>query len=513
MSAPSEPEKYSIDEMMDRLKGRPAEDPLHEGELVTRDDGSQAIRVRKRKRRSRQPHKEERQNSRRARIVQVSAALILLLLAIFAAGAAIIFANSAPFRKGLIEKITLSTGASVELEQFRVNPTSANAGRIVLTWPEAHLLRDLTLRDVKAEISPSSFLGKSMTGEEAISSEGTLTLRIPDPDKISQNARSTGDALPVRFKRYAIPKLHILLGDPAAPLIRLQSSEGSFHPVKANGRPQLLLSRGDLVINGWPKLRIDRSHIEFRGNEVDVVGMRLAYDTDTRGVFELSGTVAPHTFDRPSTLAVELDSFLVSGIAGPELGRLFSGRIDTISADKSSHLSFTPGPRPNTSLVVTFRNTLTTPFELNGFPFLFGLAKSLNDDWFERPVSESDVTGVLRRGEGAVAISDLSFEHKGRMALRGGVTMAPDRRLSGSLEVGIAEGMIQASVPSTDSRRLDSMFGPSREGFRWITLKIGGTAAAPVDNFKELLESAPKQAKKTEPDSGNPTFEDLTAPK
>lgn len=513
MSAPSEPEKYSIDEMMDRLKGRPAEDPLHEGELVTRDDGSQAIRVRKRKRRSHQPHKEERQNTRRARIVQVSAALILLLLAIFAAGAAIIFANSAPFRKGLIEKISLSTGASVELEQFRVNPTSANAGRIVLTWPETHLLRDLSATSVKAEISPSSFLGNSMVGEEAISSEGTLTIRIPDPDKVSRNARTSAESLPVRFKRYAIPKFHILLGDPAAPLVRLQNSEGSFHPVKANGRPQLLLSRGDLIITGWPKLRMDRSHIEFRDNEVDVVGMRLAYDTDTRGIFELSGSVAPYAFDHPSTLAVELDSFLFAGIAGPELGRLFSGRIDTLPTDKSNHLSFIPGPRPNTSLAVTFRNTLTTPFELNGFPFLLVLARTLDDDWFEHPVSESDVTGMLRRGDGAVAISDFNFEHKGRMALRGGVTMAADRRLSGSLEVGIAEGMIRSSIPSSDSRRLDAMFGPSIEGFRWITLKIGGTAAAPADNFKELLEAAPKPAKKPDADSENPSFEDLTAPK
>ena len=49
---PSEPEKYSIDEMIDRLKNPPDEEPIEKGELVTRADGSQAIRVRKRKRRS-----------------------------------------------------------------------------------------------------------------------------------------------------------------------------------------------------------------------------------------------------------------------------------------------------------------------------------------------------------------------------------------------------------------------------------------------------------------------------
>ena len=36
--APSDPEKYSIDEMMERLKGQSSENPAA-GELVTRPDG------------------------------------------------------------------------------------------------------------------------------------------------------------------------------------------------------------------------------------------------------------------------------------------------------------------------------------------------------------------------------------------------------------------------------------------------------------------------------------------
>ena len=87
MSAPSEPEKYSIDEMMERLKNRPPRKIRSRTvNWSTRADGSQAIRVRKRKRRSHQPHKEELQNNRRARMIQVSGALILLLLAVVRGG-------------------------------------------------------------------------------------------------------------------------------------------------------------------------------------------------------------------------------------------------------------------------------------------------------------------------------------------------------------------------------------------------------------------------------------------
>jgi hypothetical protein len=508
MSSPSEPEKYSIDEMMERLKNRPAEDPIQDGELVTRSDGSQAIRVRKRKRRSHQPHKEEVKSNRRARMIQVSGALILLMLAAFGAGAAIVFANSAPFREGLVKKIGQCSGAAVDLQQFRMNPTSANAGGLTLTWPEGNVLRDLTIRGVKAEIFPASFLGKSMVGEEVTGSEGTLTLRIPQSGKPSREIPAADGTPPIRFKNYAIHKLNVLLGDPAAPLIRMLNSEGSFNPNNASGHTQLLLKGGDLTLNGWPKLRMDRSHIEFRGSEVDIVGMRIRHDADIHGVFELSGTVSPYASERASTLAIHLETYQLAGITGPELGKLFSGRIDTKSSAKSNYLSFSPGPNPDSSLAIEFSNAVTSTFELNGFPFLFGLAQTMDDEWFAKPVFESDVTGVIRREGGNVSISDINFQNKSWMALQGAVTMTADRRLSGTLEVGVAEAMII----SAKNRRINAMFGPPKEGFRWITVKIGGGAGAPTDNFKELYESA-ATAEAPTPANKVPSFEDLTAPK
>jgi hypothetical protein len=287
----------------------------------------------------------------------------------------------------------------------------------------------------------------------------------------------------------------------------MRNSEGTFYPPNADHRAQLLLSRGDITINGWPKLRMDRSHIEFHGSEVDVVSMRLRHETDNRGVLELAGTVSPYATDRASTLAIHLEAYLLSGIVGPELGRLFSGRIDTTADAKSNGLSFIPAADPAAALTIAFRNSPNFSCELDGFPFLFGLAQTLRDDWFERPVFESDARGVILCADGNVAIGNLSFENKDRMALRGAVTMTPDRKLTGNLKVGVTDATIQSSRSS----RLDSLFGPASEGFRWLSLKIGGTAAAPTDNFKELFQS-PQAAQQPDPSGEIPTFEELTQP-
>lgn len=511
MSVPSEPEKYSIDQMMDRLKNRPSEDPVQEGELVTRADGRQAIRVRTRKRRSHQPHKEERRIQRRARMIQVSGALILVMLAVFGAGFAIAFANSSPFREGLVKKITLTSGAETDLQQFRMNPTSANASALNLSWPDGNVLGNLALRGIKAEISPVSFLGKAMVGEEVTASEGTLTLRVPKAGGPTRQILAPEDKAPIRFKHYSTPKFHLVAGEAGTPnILRMRDAEASFVPENSNERPQLLLNRGVISIPGWPKLRMDRSHIEFRGDETDIIGMRFKHETDNMGAFEVSGTVTPFAVDRPSILEVQLESFLVSGIAGEELGRLFSGRIDTLSSAEPNFIAFTPasGLVPSLALSATFRNSVSAPFEVTGFPFLFGLAQTLDDEWFGRPVFDSEVHGVLRRAEGAVSIGNLNLESTGRMAIRGNVSMTTDRNLSGQLEVGVAEGTIKAS----ENQRLDSIFGPPRYGFRWLSLKIGGNATSPADNFKNLYDGATATNSPGSP-SKIPSFEDLTRPK
>lgn len=508
MPAPSEPEKFSIDEIIDRLKNPPDEEPISEGELVTRADGSQAIRVRKRKRRSQQPQKDEFRQLRRSRMIQITGVLLLILMAVFAVGSAIVYANSAPFRKNVIRMIGASSGARVELERFRVNPTRANAGQLVLTWPEGNALRELSVRGIGAAIAPSSFFGKSLAGEEVTSTDGILSLGVPQEGEPARaTPASGGEPLPIRFNRYAISKLQVRFGDPAQPLVHVRDSEGSFQPVNANDRPQLLLNRGDITIRGWPKIRLDRSHIEFRGGDVDIVGMRLLHENDSRGIFELAGTVSPYASARPSNLSVRLESFLLSGVLGPEMGRLFSGRIDTLLTAKSNSFSFTPGPDPSPTLALSFHNSPVSPIELQGFPFLSSLARMLEDNWFERPVFETDATGTLRRTDSSVVIGDLQLEHKGRMAIRGNVTMTQDRRLSGNLEVGIAEAMAQAAA----NRRLDAIAGPPKDGFRWFTLKIAGSATAPADNFLDLLDASKVPAKPA-PAPGVPTFEELTAP-
>lgn len=507
--APSEPEKYSIDEMMERLKTAPT-DGQQNGQLVTREDGSQAIKVRKRKRRSSQSPKGDDNSLRRARILQVSGALVLLFTAALAVGSAVIYANSSPFREKLLRDVGNASGAQVDLQQFRMNPRTANAGQLLLNWPQGNILKRLNVSQLSAEIFPSSFLGKSLNGEEIIVNAATLNLQIPKAgDPLTYDSADRGDSA-INFNRYRARALNVTVGDEAAPVISLLQSEGSLTPRNLNGRSHLSLYQGSLGIANWPKFRLDRALIEFHGAETDIIGLRILNEKDDRGSFELSGTIFPYRPQQPSSLAVRLDSFDLTGLIGPELGRFFSGRVDSPPAAKSNYLSFMPSGNPTPRLEITYRAASTSHLEIHGLPFLSALSQILEYKWFEQPIFDPNSSGCISRQADTVTLHDLKLESKGHLMVQGEISSTKDQTLTGNLRIGVADGIIATSK----NIRLKAIFGEPVDGFCWMTLQLGGSAAAPTDTFKSLFAATTSPSEATTPakKSGS-SFRELTRPK
>ncbi|NJM38849.1 MAG: hypothetical protein HC845_13830 [Akkermansiaceae bacterium] len=508
---PSEPERYSIDEMMDRLK-KPSIKPDEEGELVTRSDGTQAVKVRKRKRRSEQTKKKASEKNLKARIIQVSGVLILFFITALTIGVAITYANSRPFRDKLVQNIQQSSGATAKISQFRMNPKTANAAQVLLKWPEGNALNQLLLTNLSAEIFPASFLGKKMTGEEVLIDQANLNLQIPKTGQATRHTAATTELPSIIFNRYRTQKLDLTLGAPSKPAIQLIQSEGSFSSSDSGKPAQLSLSQGSLIIADWPKLRLARSLVIFRNEELEIVSLNVSHESDSRGSLEFSGKIAPYRTDRMANLAVQLESFQISGIVGPNLGRFFSGRIDSLADSSASQLSFFPSENPQHKLEVAFQISPSSRIEIQGFPFLFLLSRALDDPWFEAPMFESDARGMIERENGFISLRDLNFESKARMKITGAINLAADQSLSGNLRIGISESTIQAS----SSQRFKSMFSKPENSLCWIDLKIGGTASAPTDNSEELFNSTPftPQEPSTPASTGKKsTFEELTNPK
>lgn len=486
----SEPEKYTIDEMMDRLKGRDSSEK--QPELVTRPDGSQAMKVKKRKRRTNQAVNSETKRNRRIQIVQIAAFVVVLVVLGLAAGIGILYANSSGFRESLVSKLEVSSGAEVKLDQFRMNPIAAHANGASLAWPEGNALDSLQLSNLTARISPSSFTGKTFGGEEIVAVAGKLALKTPDNDAAARKVANPDGVSPVHFSRYSVPSLDVSFGGAGS----LTKSEVSLYPGAVAGQSEVRLVGGLLQFANWPAMDLDRSYIKVRGSEFRVQSLRLQVPEASNrrmsgGSIDFSGTISPlKAGQETQILAAKLETFLLPHLVGGDLGRFFLGRVDSSDIPDSNFLSFDPGFPETALLEVSVTHSVDSRIDLSGFRFLQMLAVAFNDRWYEFPNFDDEVAMVVKRSGGKVKITDIHLVHRGRMAVRGEISNAEGGGVRGKLRIGIPE----TTVSAANDAKLSRMFGPVREGYRWVDLEIGGTAALPEDDFRSLYmdTSAPE---------------------
>jgi len=504
----SEPERYTIDEMMDRLKGRDSSEK--QPELVTRTDGTQAMKVRKRKRRTNQAVNKETKRNRRIQIVQIAAFVVVLVLLGLMAGIGILYANSSGFRESLVSKLEVSSGARVKLDQFRMNPIAAHANGASLVWPGGNALDSLQLRNLTARIAPSSFVGKAFGGEEIVAVAGKLALKAPDGSGAVRVAQKPDGMPPVDFSRYSVPALDVSFGGAGS----LVKTEASLYPGSVAGHSEVRLLGGLLQFANWPAMNLDRSYIKVRGSEFHIQSMRLHVpETSSRrmsgGSIDFSGAVSPLKASlETQTLAAKLEMFLLPHLVGGDLGRFFQGHVDTGDIPDSNFLSFDPGFPETALLEVSVTNSVGSRIDLSGFRFLQMLAVAFNDRWYEFPDFDDEVGMVVKRAGGKVTVTDINLVHRGRMAVKGEISNAEGGGVRGELRIGIPE----TTVAAANDAKLSRMFGQVREGYRWVDLEIGGTAARPEDDFRSLYmdSSLPEKSGADEEQGDAPdSFEEL----
>ena len=248
----------------------------------------------------------------------------------------------------------------------------------------------------------------------------------------------------------------------------------------------LHLYHGSIQISGWPAFKIDRAVMQFHGAETELVGLRLIDSQPKHGILELAGTLRPFAPDAPSTLKVTLENFDLGELLYPELGALINAAVDTRQAAHSNTFAFVSGSRSSINLDITFKSSISSKVSIKGFPFLLSLVRTLNDRWYENPSFLEEGTGVIHRTDASMEIRDLKLESKSRMAVRANLACGADKSLSGTMEIGIPESIAELSL----NAKIDAMLTPAREGFRWLTLTIGGSLAHPSDNFAELYAAA-----------------------
>ncbi|WP_193211472.1 hypothetical protein [Luteolibacter marinus] len=481
-----EPENYSIDEMMGRLRSRGEGRSDGEAELVTREDGTQVYRMRKRKRRTRQPKKEKEKRQRRLRVAQVIAAVVMVAGTGLAFLAALIYLNSSAYQASVVEKIRQWSGAEPELTQFRASPVSAGAGAMTLTWPEGSVLESLKLQGVRGNLHVTSLFGGTWKGAEMVATNGgTLILRRPSGTSALPLERS-GEC-PFQF-RYRSPRFQLLMGGSKSPDLKLGDSEASLTVLDPTASvANLQLERGKMALDGWGEFQLILASLQFEQGGFRVGTIRLAPEGSPEGEIEISnpGKVVVDMSGGKTELPVRVQHSSLSSLVDPAFGMWLTAEVESPEEEGDGTITLVSGRKYSLACRIPFKATASSETRIIGLKMFGILAGELGEDAYENLRYDVETSGVIVRDGNTSGIEDLRLESRGRLVITGKIASDRQGVIDGVLEVGLPV----ASVNNA-SGALRSVFKNRKEGRSWATIRISGTADKPVDDLQKQLDAA-----------------------
>ncbi|TAE77300.1 MAG: hypothetical protein EAZ65_02185 [Verrucomicrobia bacterium] len=510
----SDPQNYSIDDMMERLRSHGEGPRDGEPRLVTREDGSQMYRMRKRKRRTEQPKKEKEKRQQRFRVAQVVFVVAIILLAGLGVLGGVIYLNSSAYRAVVLGRIRTWTGAEPQLTQFRVSPVGAAARAIELTWPKNSILANLKVDAVAADLQFSSIFGGAWKGSEMTGASGKLLLRRPVAGAVPADRGQRGEC-PFQF-RYRIPKFSVMMGEVDRPALRVQDSEASLIVLDpAAGTSNLQLEGGTLNLVGLGDFPLEFASLQFENGGVRVGTARLLVAKEGRGEIEIlnrdQGTL--DLAGGHSELGLRVQQLPLTRLLGASFGEWLTAEIESPEVEGDGSLRFRTDEASAFSFRIPFRATASSNSVTQSLPFLTILADAMEEPWYQAPRFDAEAQGVLVREAGIVpgnvGVDELRLESRGRLFLAGRVMADANGNLTGKLEVGLPVAAISDLSPS-----FRSVFQRREGGYAWATVNISGTGRQPMDDLKQQLADADTTVAPMSggEESVEDAFRDLTTP-
>lgn len=506
-----EPENYSIDDIMDRLRSRGDSGREGEAQLVTRDDGTQVYRVRKRKRRSRQPKKEKETRQRRFRVVQIVAAVALVVLTGLAFVGSLLYLNSGSYREGVVERARAWSGAEPQFTELSLSPVSVGAGALELKWPETSVLDHLRLGGISGNLDAGKLFSGTWKGNELYSANGGQLVIRGAPWNAAARSTPSGDC-PFEFLRYRASKFSVLMGPAEKPVFLLRDSEATFTAIDPKaGTANLQFNGGSLDTAVWGNLNLTFASLQFEGGQIRLGNMRLAPVGAGKGELQIKNPA-----DLPldpsgegTALVVQMTRMPLSELLGPAFGSWLVTTVESPDENTPGKLLLRDTEKGGLSLRIPFRSALGNDTVAGALPMFELLATQLKEPWYQHPRFDSVLGEVVKDGEIA-GVDNLALETRSRLCLKGRVVAKRDGRLEGTLEVGIPVSMVTDSSP-----QMKALFSKRSGDFMWASFDVSGTSRNPEDNMaKRLAESSSSRAAATGGggDELEERFRELTTP-
>ncbi len=485
---PEDKENIAVEEMMKNLKrGEENYRPITEedtkandqpdsrleqgGELVTRADGSKAIKVKSHKRRSHQPKKEKQRKNQRNKIILISLGVVGLLLAGIAFTVMIGYYNGNRFKEKVTTTVANITGAETELEKLDVSLSTAKIQKIHLDWKEKNSVVDyLQLEKVVADFGVFSFFGGGWNGSEVQSSNGEIHLRLNEnPAQMNTGGEALVD---FEFTTYKCNDLDAVIGKDGD--WKVNGSRAEFR-VTEDGVKQVYLYGGSINAPFFEEYQIKSGVAEVKPTLVDL-NLNLA-SKNGRGSILLVGDVGYKSSDSISLVTKFTDANLDDWIDA-KAQRFIRG----VMTNGEGVFKMNLGDFKSKEITTNVESNAT---DIISFEFLETLSLKLRNSFYGNKLAfTGDSSYRVSWLKDKVMVSNMKLIEPDRMQILGDFTINRSNELSGSFKIGVAT---EAMNP-VDLRALKKVFKEDKGDYIWTNITLSGSVDTPKDDLDDQFQ-------------------------
>ncbi|WP_143183321.1 hypothetical protein [Rubritalea squalenifaciens] len=477
--------KPTLEEMVEDLQrsSKNRRDEEEKPKLVVRADGSEMLKVRKRKRRSHQPRKEAAKRKRKQRFILIASAMMLFFAVALSIAVSLGYHNSQGFHDKVKQLVQGKTGASVEMGLLTVGPGAAEMDEVSLVWKEGEgAIKSLELKKLNTNYGLSGFWGGKWKMRGINSSEGRLILQ----DSQSASDDMVADSqIKFEYDYIRCSNLNIHFGE----LTKTPAIEGSDVVLKQseNESTQISFNGGKLNFPSLEGLQIENALIQLHDGRKDI-NVRLT-DEKKFGSITLEGNT-PFTSSGTTQLDAQLEEFPISKILPQHAQRFFEGRINS----EEAKLVMAPGKLSQLEFESSFQGAV---LRMHGFPFFKDLGNLLGHKWYERPRFNRNIQGDIHRKGNTLYVTNFTAESSKHLKLKGEFMIDEHGKVSGQFKVGIPA---ELANPFRD-RLPKEMFSKAVDGFMFTDIQLSGDVHEVKDDFKSRVDAMVKEAGAKVPES------------
>lgn len=471
----------SAEELIKDLKAEAleAEHAQLAGEIVTRDDGSQLVRVRKRKRRSSQPDKVAEMQRRKRKLILVSCVFGIGFLGALAAICSLAFHNSNAYQEKLVRKISSGSGAEVKMEGLSVAMTTASAKSLQMEWSEGQgAIESIKLTQLSGIHNLGGFFGAKWAVPEVTSQGGILILRDSDSPALPLDRGSVQD---IEMDNIRCSKMDVYWQGEKSPWLKgLQMDY-----ISEEGGDKISVLNGYFGDRQLEEFKISNGVMRLSPNAA-VLGLYLDHEKSS-GSVRLEGEM-PYGLGKEALLEMHITRLPIRVLVGDQLGSLLEGTVDAERAE----LGYLRGQKNGIRLAAELSSEVLS---LSGFSFLPELSSLFNKQWYNRPIFDGPCSFNLKRKGNAMSLTELTLEAKAQLKITGDIHIDDAGNLSGKLQVGVPLAFKSMLVRELRG----SSFTEARGGYLWQEITLSGTVNAPEDDLSDFqAKSDPDRPTMTE---------------